>query len=169
MEAQVAAPSTILTLELDEPSQAYFERLRQEHYPKELNRIGAHVTLFHTLPPVEEARERVARATDRAAFSMRVIGLRSLGRGVAFRFESEDAMRLHAGLAKEFAEGLTRQDKQKFSPHVVVQNKATSDRARALLERLQADFEPFEVIAEGMRLWEYLGGPWKDAGSFKFR
>ncbi len=75
------SPSTILTLELDEQSQAYFERLRQEHYPREQNRIGAHVTLFHTLPPVEEARARVASAADRAAFTMRVVGLRSLGGG----------------------------------------------------------------------------------------
>ena len=162
-------PSTILTLELEAESQAYFERLRREHYPAELNRIGAHVTLFHTLPPVEQARAQVALAAERAAFTMRVTGLRSLGRGVAFRFESGEALALHAGLAKSFAEVLTRQDQQKFSPHVVVQNKATAERAKELLSRLQGEFVPFEVTAVGVRIWEYLGGPWRDGGFFGFR
>ena len=169
METQVKAPSTILTLELDERSQVYFERLRQEHYPKELNRIGAHVTLFHTLPPVAEARERVALAAARGPFQMKVTGLRSLGRGVAFGFESAEALALHAGLAKSFENVLTRQDAQKFWPHVVVQNKATGERARELKARLEAGFVPFEVTAVGLRIWEYLGGPWRDAGVFNFR
>ena len=169
METEVNAPSTILTLELDAKSQEYFERLRQEHYPAEQNRIGAHVTLFHTLPPVTEARERVALAAARAPFPMKVTGLRSLGRGVAFSFESHDAQALHAGLAKSFAEGLTRQDRQKFWPHVVVQNKADATRARELKGRLEMGFRPFEVTAVGLRLWEYLGGPWRDAGGFDFR
>jgi 2'-5' RNA ligase len=158
-----------LTLELDARSQEYFERLRQEHYPAELNRIGAHVTLFHTLPPVAEARERVAAAAARGRFTMRVSGLRSLGRGVAFSFESADVLALHKELAKSFADGLSRQDQQKFQPHVVVQNKASGEQARALKARLQAGFVPFEVTAVGLGLWEYLGGPWRAAGVFEFQ
>lgn len=169
METQIDAPSTILTLELDGRSQEYFERLRQEHYPAELNRIGAHVTLFHTLPPVQEMISRVHRAAHHPVFHMKVTGLRSLGRGVAFSFESAEARAVHRGLAESFAEVLTRQDQQKFWPHVVVQNKAAPEKARALKARLEAEFQPFEVTAVGLRIWEYLGGPWRDAGFFNFR
>ena len=50
-------PSTdplILTLALDDLSFARFDALRREHFPPTLNRIPAHVTLFHHLPGEEE-------------------------------------------------------------------------------------------------------------------
>ncbi len=169
MEAEVKAPSTILTLQLDARSQEYFERLRQEHYPVELNRIGAHVTLFHTLPPANEIADTIASAAARPAFAMQVTGLRSLGRGVAFTLESAKAVKVHRGLAESFAGVLSRQDQQRFQPHIVVQNKATAEKAKLLKAQLQAGFRPFEVQAVGLRVWDYLGGPWRDAGSFNFR
>jgi len=33
--------------------------------------------------------------------------------------------------------------------------------ARRLCERLQLEFEPFEIVAEGLLVWRYLGGPWE--------
>ncbi len=166
MEAEVEPP-LILTLEMDAEAQTYFETLRQKNYPAGLNRVPAHLTLFHKLPP--ESVHAVHRAAHRAAFSLRVAGLRSLGRGVAYRVEARKLMELHAELAEQFRQVLTAQDRQKFSPHVVIQNKATPQDARGLLAELEAGFEIFEVQAVGLTLWKYLGGPWERAHFFNFR
>ncbi len=172
MEAQVdvvAQAPYILTLKMDEASQAHFDRLRVEHYPAELNRIAAHLTLFHQLPQSAEVNSSVASAAAAMqAFAMKVMGVRSLGRGVAFGMESAELMTLHRRLSGEFTEYLSAQDRQKFWPHVVVQNKTSGDRARELKRRLEAEFRPFAVQAVGLQLWRYLGGPWEFAEEFPF-
>ena len=172
MEAQVdvaAQAPLILTLKMDGASQARFERLRVEHYPAELNRIAAHLTLFHKLPQSVEVSSAVALAAAAVeGFAMKVTGLRSLGRGVAFGLESSELIALHSRLAGEFTEYLSAQDRQRFWPHVVVQNKTTGERARQLKERLEAEFRPFAVQAMGLQLWRYLGGPWELAEEFLF-
>lgn len=161
--------TNVLTLTLDEESQAFFERLRQRHFPPERNQIAAHLTLFHTLPDDDTIAETLCRAAEsQAAFSMRVTGLRSLGKGVAFTLAAPALMALHARLASEFAEHLTAQDRQRLQPHVVVQNKVTPAAARELLGQLQASFVPMEAQACGMELWHYLGGPWELERQFPF-
>jgi hypothetical protein len=51
---------------------------------------------------------------------------------------------------------------------VTVQNKAPPEEARALLERLQLEFEPFDLLGEGVLVWRYLGGPWEPVGRVPF-
>ena len=67
-----------------------------------------------------------------------------------------------------FGEVLTGQDRQGFRPHVVVQNKVSGGEAKELLGRMQVEFRPFTVRAEGLQLWRYLGGPWELAEGFLF-
>ncbi len=161
--------TNILTLELDEASQAWFEGLRQAHFPAHLNQITAHLTLFHTLPDTAEVYEVLRTAAEmRAPFAMQVTGLRLLGRGVAYQVGSRPLLDLHAELVEAFREHLSAQDKQRFVPHVVVQNKATPERAKLLLAELQAGFRARRVEAAGLSLWHYLGGPWELAESFPF-
>ena len=147
---------------LEAGAQARFDRLREEHYPAHLNRIAAHLTLFHALPASEEVLAVLAEeAAALRPFAMRVTGLMSLGRGVAYVVESSELKALHRRLSAAFAAELNAQDRQGFRPHIVVQNKATGDGARALRERLQAVFVPGEIAAEGLAWWDYLGGPWR--------
>jgi 2'-5' RNA ligase len=161
--------TTILTLELAGPAQAHFESLRRQHYPAHLNQIPAHITLFHQLPPHDEIVGRIHRAAHRPPFQARVTGLRSLGKGVAYSLASPELQNLHAELAQHFLSHLTPQDRQPFHPHIVIQNKATPEQARTLLTQLQFGFQPFEVLAAGLTLWNYLGGPWERVHFFNFR
>lgn len=161
--------TTIVALRLDGESQERFEALRRAYFPPERNLIGAHVTLFHTLPDSEDvAMGLAAVAGRRGPFGVEVSGVRSLGRGVAFTLESAELLRVHGELAEKFGEYLTAQDRQRFMPHVVVQNKVTSGAAAALLTTLRATFEPATVEARGLQWWEYLGGPWRLKRSFDF-
>ncbi len=159
----------VLTLRLDEPTQARFDRLRTVHFPPERNLIAAHLTLFHTLPEEAWVRTHLLKAAEATPrFPLAVTGLRSLGRGVAYTLTSPELMDLHRRLAQAFAEVLSPQDRQPFQPHIVVQNKATPDAARALLANLRATFTPSPAEAIGLDLWRYRGGPWEYRETFLF-
>jgi hypothetical protein len=77
----------ILTLMLDDASQALFDRARARWFPPAINLIGAHVTMFHHLPGAQLVRiEGHVRRVCESQIPVRVsvTGLRSLGRGVAY-------------------------------------------------------------------------------------
>jgi 2'-5' RNA ligase len=140
----------IVTLALDSESQTRFEAERRAYFPPHLNRIPAHVSLFHALPGEEQAAVRSLleeTAARMSPFPVRVDALMPLGRGVAYRLRSDALQTLHAELRRAWLPWLTPQDRQGFRPHVVVQNK---------------------VSAAGLLLWHYEGGPWTSAGSFDF-
>ena len=161
--------TNVLTLRLDNTSQAFFESMRKKHFPPERNQIPAHLTLFHSLPDTDHvAAELVVAAERTAGFRISITGLRSLGRGVAYKVASPALLRLQAELADAFAEDLIPQDRQRFTPHIVIQNKATPERARILLAELERTFHALEADALGLDLWHYLGGPWELAQTFLF-
>ena len=153
----------IVTLALDDEAQARFDGLRRAHFPRERNHLSAHVTLFHALPGEQEpvVREALREQATRPPFHVRVAGLRSLGRGVAYSLESPELAGIRQALASRFAGVLTPQDRQPHRPHVTVQNKVDAVTARALLADLQRDFASYDVIATGLVLWRYLGPTWE--------
>lgn len=166
-----ATPPLILTLTLDPNSQAYFNELRQRHFPPAINHLAAHVTLFHHLPGTElEAvcDELRRRALPQAVLPLRVTGLRFLGMGVAFSLENLALRTLHHELQTGWHPQLTAQDRHKFNPHVTVQNKVPPDEARRLFLELSRGFQSFEAQGTGLHLWAYRGGPWESLRQFPF-
>lgn len=161
--------SFILTLRLDEASQDFFEKLRQAHFPPERNLIAAHLTLFHHLPESSDVLVTVGQAAKALqVFPVEVTGLRSLGRGVAYTLSSPVLLELHRLLVSSLEEYLIPQDRQRFMPHVVVQNKVSGEAARGLLHDLKCGFSPWTAHAHGLDLWQYLGGPWQHKFAFDF-
>ena len=160
----------VLTLQLDAPSQERFDELRREHFPAERNHLQAHVTLFHALPGQmeQQVRDDLARSAQRAPYPVRVTRVRSLGRGVAYDLRSPVLQEQRDELVRRWSDWLTPQDARPHGPHVTVQNKVEPARARALLERLQEDFVPYDVTATGLALWRYLGGPWEPLAAYPF-
>ena len=165
------ADPLILSLGFDAASFARLNDLRRAHFPAALNKIPAHLTLFHHLPGhrLDEVRGATAHAAGRPAFRLQVAGLRKLGRGVALSIESPDLIEVRAGLASLLADVLTPQDRQGFRPHVTIQNKVEPPVAAALYDRLAEDFIPWTATAEALLLWRYRGGPWDAAGRYDFR
>jgi 2'-5' RNA ligase len=161
--------TTILTLQLEPTAQAHFDDLRQQHFPPARNQIPAHLTLFHQLPDSDETLTILHHAAHQPPFPLQVTGLRSLGRGVAYTLTSPPLLDLHRRLSDSFAPHLIPQDRQRFLPHIVVQNKAAPEQARTLLAHLQQDFAPHTIEARGLDLWHYLGGAWKHLRTFPFR
>lgn len=161
----------ILTLKMDDDSQALFNRLRERHFPKKRNFIPAHVSLFNQLPgdrleSIVADVEEVCRANE--PLTLRVERLLFLGKGVAYRFEGSELEAVRETLADKWRPWLSDQDLQGSRPHVTVQNKVSPEKARELHGRLEASFTPFEVRGEGLLLWRYLGGPWEPVGEYLF-
>ena len=162
-------PPLILTLKLDADSFGFFDALRREHFPPSRNFLAAHITLFHHLPGeeslmIEDDLRRVC--ADCEAFEMRFPTLRFLGKGTAAEIESAELVRLRSTLAAGWENYLNDQDRQKFKPHITIQNKVAADEARSLYEALRANWQTQTGIAVGLQLWHYLGGPWKLANEF---
>ena len=163
-------PPLIVTAHLDDASFAVLDGLRRRHFPAKLNKIPAHVSLFHHLPGEEEpgvlATAR-ALAGQTRAFALRPLAARSLGRGVALAYESDELATLRGTLATAWAAWLTPQDRQGFKPHVTIQNKVEADAARALLAAMTG-VEPPPCRVEGVAIWRYLGGPWERVATCLF-
>ncbi len=161
----------ILTLSLDAAAFARLDALRQAHFPPERNFLSAHITLFHALPGDQEAAIQQTLQTISAATPIIPLAfptVRSLGRGVAITVESPALLDLRRQLATTWHDWLSAQDRQRYQPHVTIQNKVTAEVARHLYEQLAASWQPFSGQGEGLLLWRYRGGPWESVAEFPF-
>ena len=158
-----AAP-IIVTALFGGEDQAWFDRQRKAFFPPERNHLAAHLTLFHHLAPglLAELKQRLSALTRGvAAPPARIAGLMNLGRGVAYRIESDALEDIRDSLKEAFAPMLTPQDSAGWRPHVTVQNKVAPKEARALLERLEREFAARTVPIAGLATFYYRGGPWE--------
>lgn len=160
----------VLTLAVDPRAQAFFDRLRREHFPPGRNHLAAHVTLFHQLPgqALAPVRADVEEAVQRPAYDVAVTGVRLLGRGVAYALRSAETDVVRAELARRWEPSLTAQDRRPSALHVTVQNKVAPEVARGLYADLAATGHPGSVRACGLDLWRYLGGPWELLSRHRF-
>jgi 2'-5' RNA ligase len=171
MTPEIGAPEPlILTLKMDGATQAWFDRLREEYFPPERNYLRAHLTMFHKLPGehAEEIFADIEKICAREHIRLTATGLRFLGKGVAYELVSPNLEELRRDLAARWKLWLGAQDRQRFKPHVTVQNKVSPEKAHALHARLEKSFSPFEVEGEGLALWRYVGGPWEPVGAYLF-
>ncbi len=164
-------PPLIVTLKLDAASFAFFDDLRSRYFPPERNFLKAHVTLFHHLPgaeilAIETDLSDVCGASE--AFEIKFPSLRFMGKGTAANIESDALLNLHSTLAGRWRQWLTAQDRQKFKPHITLQNKVAPVEARQLFEELQSTWKLKTGNAVGLQLWQYLNGPWELKNDFLF-
>lgn len=156
-------PPLIVTLRFDARTFALLDAMRTKHFPAHLNLVPAHLTLFHHLPgdrtgEVIATAERLA--ADTAPFSVLLDGVLDLGAGVAIEATSVILSELRQRFAAEWHDDLTAQDKQRFRPHVTIQNKVARSTAAELRTQLARDWKPVPAVAEGLLIWRYLAGPW---------
>ncbi len=113
----------IATLSIDPDTQSYFQDLRRQHFPKELNYLEAHLALFNALPDEQWVFETMQIVTaEQAVFEVKADQLISLGGGTAIKTVSPELALLHRNLQTRYQGFLTNQDKQKRNFHITVQN-----------------------------------------------
>lgn len=161
----------IVTAELGQVDFAWLNDLRRRHYPVERNRLPAHLTMFHTLPPSaeQEVRHLLAGLTARTAPRAFVAGVMDLGGGVAFRIASDELDNIRAEMADRLAGLLTAQDRAGWSAHVTIQNKVPQRDAKLLIQALGTQFDGRPVKTAGLALHRYLEGAWETLRTYSFR
>ncbi|MDR7101428.1 2'-5' RNA ligase family protein [Croceicoccus sp. BE223] len=162
----------IVTAALPADLFALADGLRRAHFPPERNKIAAHLTLFHALPPSCEGEARRCLADLAATHpppAAALTGVMSLGRGTALAIESRALLAVRAAIADRFAGSLTAQDNHRPRLHVTVQNKVDPAEARALQAELAARIPPREFAIPALELHFYEGGPWSFAARYAFR
>jgi hypothetical protein len=161
----------IVTAELGATDFAWLNALRERHYSPERNRVPAHLTMFHALPPSAETevRSRLAEQAKGRRPAARIEGLLDLGGGVAFRVVSSDLDRMREEIAYYLHGLLGAQDVGGWRPHVTIQNKVAPKVARALIGELQRSVVAGPLTISGLGLHRYLGGPWEKIATYAFR
>jgi len=161
----------LVTAELPPDVLAWADAMRRAYFPPERNRLRAHVTLFHALPPSVEAelRETLADLAAAQPPQARITGLMKLGGGTALAVDCPDLVDLHGHIAQRMHGLLTRQDAQPLKLHITIQNKVSSEEARALQAKLAPALELREFRFPAFGLYAYEEGLWRPIRSFSFR
>lgn len=147
------APNYVLTLRTSTDHQASMTRLRDVYFPPKLNKLDAHITLFHALPG-EKLETDVLPAIKDLASSTQPYRIRAThpfrlkkGVGIAIADDIDHADKgkrgrnmtriIHAELRKKW-DWLSDQDSQPVRMHYTVMNKVddeeTVDRALKVLK-----------------------------------
>jgi hypothetical protein len=165
------AGALIVTSELGMADFAWLDGLRWTYYPAERNRLPAHLTMFHALPPSSETevRSRLSGLAKEAPPVASIEGIMNLGGGTALRVVSPDLDRIRNQLADDLRGLLGAQDSGGWRPHVTIQNKVAPKVARELVRKLERDFRPRPLAISGLALHRYLDGPWERISSYPFR
>lgn len=168
--AQILQTGTlIITLDMGPADQAFFNSLREKHFPAHANYLDAHITLFHKLPANEESIPRtLTEFANRAPLELAVSNVHLMGTCVAYTLASAELKKLHEQMQKAFEPWLIKQDQQPLRPHITVQNKVTAFKAQQLHQELSETFSPFTIQTTGFSTWKYLKGPWKLLDKYPF-
>lgn len=166
-----AGAPLLLTAELPSDVLDWADGLRRAHYPPDRNRLRAHVTLFHALPPSieEELLALLAELTRAPPPEACIDGLMKLGTGTALAVQCPAMVALHTTIAERMHGLLTRQDAQPLRPHVTIQNKVTTQAARALQSALAPDLRPRPFRFRGLGLYAWQDGLWCPVRMIPFR
>lgn len=161
----------LITAELPADILEWADSLRRAHYPPERNRLRAHVTLFHALPPSveEELLQILGSLACCKPPQARITGVMKLGRGTAISVESPEMTDIHAQVAERMHGLLTDQDSRPLRLHITIQNKVEAAAARALQQQLgpQLRLTRFRFRGFGLHAWE--DGLWRPIRSISFR
>ena len=182
----------VLTLLTDRSHHLALTKLRDQYFPKHLNKLGAHITLFHALPGSRLAAIRTSLAecvNERSEFPISTSSAFSLGNnryphGVAIGTTQQTNNmigQLRDSLREQWKTFLSEQDARTLRKgaaefhgfHYTIMNKVDDiEEVKDCLDEVQARWcnhsESRDGIAKGLTLWRYEKGFWRDPCHFKF-
>ncbi|HEY0113685.1 MAG TPA: 2'-5' RNA ligase family protein [Allosphingosinicella sp.] len=161
----------IVTALFGDGDNGWLQELRRAHYPPELNRVPAHLTLFRQLPPSveQELNGRLAAYAAAPPPRAQIASVMDLGAGTALRVLSEELEDIRYDLMLALKGLLTPQDSGAWRPHITIQNKVDPRDARRLQSQLKGRFDGRPLSIKDLAVWRYLDGPWEPVRSHTFR
>jgi mannose-1-phosphate guanylyltransferase len=166
----------VLTLKLEESLSAPMNSLREQYFPKRINKTPAHLTLFHALPHshITELQHGLSEiSTNARPFQVTTGGPFRMRKGVGVNVDAgyQNMKSLHSQLRSQWMPFLSEQDQSGFKPHWTVMNKVDEEKEveHALTEvRRVLSQSTKEGQAIGLELWRYDRGYWIWAEEYKF-
>lgn len=166
----------ILTLKLTESIAQPMTEMRERFFPRKLNRIPAHLTLFHALP--HSQLEALEHGLSQISSSLQPFPVSSgkpfrMRKGVGINVDAgyTTMKEVHERLQTQWLPFLSDQDAGGFRPHWTVMNKVDDEHEvgsafDTIRKELVAGNQEGEAL--GLDLWRYNRGNWQWAREYKF-
>ena len=173
----------ILTLLTGKAHHQRMTELRRKYFPKHLNKLAAHLTLFHALPgsrldsdivPVIEDIARNTQPFSITAHHAFRLGRRSIAIDVPYKSGGAEAKQVRDALQEPWKQQgfLSEQDAGRTGrafPHYTIMNKVDDEvEVQKALEELQRDFRPDRDVISGLGLYRYDRGFWRWVKNYDF-
>ncbi|KXS98767.1 hypothetical protein AC578_9032 [Pseudocercospora eumusae] len=168
-----------LTILTDKPLHKRMTELRKKYFPQNINKVAAHLTLFHALPGsklechIIPTIQEVTRQTSR--FRVEATELFRLKKGFAVSVSEKSGGRqskqVHRALQAPWKqEGfLSQQDAGGCRVHYTLMNKVDDElEIQNAYDEVAGAWEGDSGMAEGLALWKYDRGFWRWYRAFNF-
>ncbi|KAF2760354.1 hypothetical protein EJ05DRAFT_474242 [Pseudovirgaria hyperparasitica] len=166
--------SYVLTLHTSQKHHSTMTSLRKTYFPPRINKLGAHIALFRAIPgshlPTIKSDIRSLTAHT-SSFPIRADAPFRLSHGIAIGVSDggPESKRIHAELRDRWYDVLSNQDRGGFRAHYTIMNKVDDEQAvRQAWDELSGAFKGSDGVVEGLALWRYEKGWWKDREVFRF-
>jgi hypothetical protein len=192
-DPNIESPDTetkhVLTLNVTPTLREAMNHLRATYFPRHLNRLAAHLTLFHALPASQLDTHILpllkSLAASTSSYHIRATTAVRMGKGVLIQAHHSaiphQTTELHRKMQREWAHFLSKQDMQNLRLHWTVMNKVEDKEVVKKVEgevnqwlrekRKAKDVEErrkAEGFVTGLTLWEYADGWWVRPRIFSF-
>ncbi|EWZ81509.1 hypothetical protein FOCG_15786 [Fusarium oxysporum f. sp. radicis-lycopersici 26381] len=167
----------ILTLLTDRRHHDEMTALRRQWFPPRLLKVDAHITLFHALPGSKLSKVKadiadVAARTARFPIGVGDQDVYEMGKGVGIRLYAgqKRALSIRSELRDKWEPFLSDQDRrEKWRGHYTIMNKQDDkEEVQKCLNYLKEGHAESKGTVEGLNLWLYDRGWWREDEVFKF-
>ncbi|KAH0380868.1 hypothetical protein KCU92_g7356, partial [Aureobasidium melanogenum] len=167
----------VLTLLTDAKHHRILTEMRKKYFPPRLNRLDAHITLFHALPGslLEESIKPTLRdiSSKTKQFHLLAATPFRLNKGIAIGLPKssggDDARQVHQQLKAAWSDFLSRQDAGGFAAHYTIMNKVDDEKeVQKAFEQVQQEWKGCHGTVLGLSLFKYDRGNWVHDEDFKF-
>lgn len=167
----------VLTLLTSAAHHRTLTNLRKRYFPAHLNKLDAHITLFHALPgsklssSIIPTLEGLAHSTS--PFRLNPTTPFRLRKGVGVSIPNDqggqEARDVHAKLQEAWKGFLSEQDAGGFRAHYTVMNKEDDESKVAdAMREVESTWRGCEGVVEGLSLFLYDRGRWVWERDFEF-
>ncbi|KAF2770520.1 hypothetical protein EJ03DRAFT_270306 [Teratosphaeria nubilosa] len=169
----------VLTLQTNKQHHQRMTQLRNKYFPQKINKLEAHLTLFHALPGtklessiipvIQDVAQRTSPFEVHATHPFRMkLGFAI---GVSKAHGGQQAQEVHHMLRRPWLEEgfLSEQDEGGCRVHYTMMNKVDDqDEVERALEEIEKSFEGDKGTAVGLGLWRYDRGWWRFGKEYLF-
>ncbi|KAK4553087.1 hypothetical protein LTR86_009814 [Recurvomyces mirabilis] len=163
----------ILTLQTDKPHHDRMTALRKKYFPPRLNKLEAHLTLFHALPQSKLDSAILPTIQDVVAknhpFKVTVTKPFRLRHGIALSIPKHECgskiQGIHRALQVPWKDQgwLSEQDAGGMQAHYTIMNKVDSDAEVVdAFDEVSREFRGDEGTVEGLGLWSTISIPFRE-------